>query len=138
MDEYPQNMKIGEVAKQLGISTRTIRYYEEVGLMGGNRQGPGSMRIYGKEDVVRLKFILKLKELGISLKEIHEIAVNYELNNRATDKILPQLIDVLDHHQVRIDFKIETLQALRRDINDYRKRIIDRIQQADIAQASYV
>jgi len=138
MDGFPQNMKIGEVARQLGISTRTIRYYEEVGLMGDNRQGSGSMRIYGKEDVVRLKFILKLKELGISLKEIHEIAVNYELNNRATDKILPQLIDVLDHHQERIDFKIETLIALRRDINDYRKRIIDRIQQADIAQTSYV
>jgi DNA-binding transcriptional MerR regulator len=124
MEGVQQNMKIGEVAKQLGISTRTIRYYEEVGLMGGKRKDPGNIRIYGKEDVVRLKFILKLKELGISLKKMHEIAVNYELNNRATDKVLPQLIAVLDQHQKRIDCKIETLLTLRRDINDYRYRVV--------------
>lgn len=131
MSNLKENNKIGQVAKQLGISTRTIRYYEEVGLMGDSRAGSGSIRFFSKQDVIRLKFILKLKDLGISLQEMKKIAVNYELNNQATDKILPQLIDTLESHLASVDAKITRLLALRRDIEDYHNRVVVLLQQAD-------
>ena len=57
-------VQIGELAKQLSITTRTIRYYEEIGLMGKSDRLRGGTRSYSKEDILRLKFILKLKGLG--------------------------------------------------------------------------
>jgi len=68
-----QLVQIGELARMLGITTRTIRYYEEIGLMGPPERLVGGTRTYSREDVLRLKFILKLKELGITLKEMQEL-----------------------------------------------------------------
>lgn len=98
--------------------------------MGDNRTEPGGMRFYDKKDIIRLKFILKLKDLGITLNDMKGIAVNYELNNQATDKILPQLIDILDVQLKGIDEKIDNLIGLRKEITDYRQRIIVLLQQA--------
>ncbi len=78
--------QIGEVAGDLGITARTIRYYEEIGIMGPPERDDCGPRKYTKNDIVRLKFILKLKELGISLKEMKELAENYDLNNHDRDK----------------------------------------------------
>ena len=57
--KYP--MSIGVLAKGLGITTRTIRYYEEIGLMPPSPRTSGGVRVYTKEEILRLKFILKLK-----------------------------------------------------------------------------
>ncbi len=117
--EYVQ---IGELAKGLGITTRTIRYYEEIGILGAPHRKSGP-RKYSRQDIVRLKFILKLKELGISLREIQELAENYDLNNQARDRIMPQLLDILDAHLDKVDTKISKLGSLRNDIVGYRSRI---------------
>ena len=61
---------IGVIAKKLGVTTRSIRYYEEIGLMGTYERSVSNYRIYGESEIVRLKFILKLKDLGVSLKEM--------------------------------------------------------------------
>ena len=83
MSENKELVQIGDLAKQLGITTRTIRYYEEIGLMGlSQRVGTGA-RLYGRDNIRRLKFILKLKELGISLKEMRELADNFDANNQS-------------------------------------------------------
>lgn len=60
---------IGEIAKLLGISQRTIRYYEELGFINPGRSN-GRFRIYAESDYNRLRTILHLKELGMSLEEI--------------------------------------------------------------------
>lgn len=129
MSHSGETIKIGDLAKQLGISTRTIRYYEEVGLMENGRKLANNVRHYSSEDVIRLKFILKLKELGISLKEMQEIAVYYELNEKSTGKILPQLIDILDNHINNVNDKIEKLITLRKDIVEYRSRVAEYLKQ---------
>ena len=64
---------IGEVAKQLGLSLRTIRYYEELGLLRPKGRTTGRFRLYSKGDVVRLQAIQTLKNLGYSLKDIQGI-----------------------------------------------------------------
>jgi DNA-binding transcriptional MerR regulator len=68
-------MRIGEVAQQTGTTPRTIRYYEEIGLLpaAGGRQ-PGAHRTYAEADVERLTELLRLKDLlGLSLEELREL-----------------------------------------------------------------
>ena len=119
---------IGEVARNLGITTRTIRYYEEIGLMGPPERLGGGTRMYGRAQILRLKFILKLKELGIGLKEMQDLAANFDVNDQDFDRITPHLVELLDAHIGKIDEKIANLSALRRDIVDYRGRILDILQ----------
>jgi DNA-binding transcriptional MerR regulator len=68
-------MRIGEVARLAGTTPRTIRYYEEIGLLpaAGSRE-PGAHRIYAEADVERLTELLRLKDLlGLSLEELKEL-----------------------------------------------------------------
>lgn len=117
-------IQIGKLAKQLGITTRTIRYYEEVGLMGPNDRKSGGARSYNHEEVLRLKFILKLKELGIELKEMLSLAETFDTHNQDFDTITPQVLEILDLHIHKVDDKIARLASLRKDIVNYRSRIL--------------
>jgi MerR family transcriptional regulator, repressor of the yfmOP operon len=71
-----RSLRIGEVAEQVGVTTRTIRYYEELGLLGaGAGRTKGAHRLYGQGDVVRLQGLIRLRDLlGLSLEELVEIA----------------------------------------------------------------
>ncbi len=120
--------KIGEVAKDLGITARTIRYYEEIGIMGVPERAEFGPRKYAKKDIVRLKFILKMKELGLSLKEMQELAENYDLNDQDRDKILPRMLEILASHKEKIDVKIKLLMSLRKDVDDYQQRVWEILQ----------
>lgn len=120
-----KSVQIGELAKSLGITTRTIRYYEEIGLMGKSERLGGSTRIYNKDDILRLKFILKLKTMGITLKEIQELSDIFDINEKNFSTITPKLIEILDTHIAKVDEKMANLSSLRKDIVEYRVRITD-------------
>ena len=68
-------MRIGEVAEAVGTTSRTIRYYEEIGLLGGAAErASGKHRTYTEQDVERLRDALRLKDLlGLSLEELREL-----------------------------------------------------------------
>jgi DNA-binding transcriptional MerR regulator len=66
-------MQIGEVAERLGLSLRTIRHYEEVGLAVPSARSEGGFRLYAEEDVERLRVIMQMKPLGFSLEEMREL-----------------------------------------------------------------
>lgn len=127
-DKLDSPIQIGELAKQLGITTRTIRYYEEIGLMGPSQRSGGGTRSYHRDAVLRLKFILKMKELGISLKEMQELAEHFDINQQDFDTITPKLLGILDEHIGRVDAKITNLASLRQEIVAYRGRIDDILQ----------
>jgi DNA-binding transcriptional MerR regulator len=118
-------VQIGELAKNLGITTRTIRYYEEIGLMGKTARLGGGTRTYTKEDILRLKFILKLKTMGISLKEIQELSDIFDIHEKDFTMITPKLIEILDNHIARVDEKMANLSSLRKDIVEYRIRMTE-------------
>jgi DNA-binding transcriptional MerR regulator len=124
-------LQIGEVAEMLGITTRTIRYYEEFGIMAPPQRLEGGNRVYAKEDILRLKFILKLKELGISLKEMQELSDIYKIH-KDSDKMMPRLLQFLDKHIHHIDEKITKLSSLRQDIVGYRGRIADVLKEKNL------
>jgi DNA-binding transcriptional MerR regulator len=68
-------LRIGEVARLAGTTTRTIRYYEEIGLLGSDEpREAGRHRLYGERDVERLREVLRLKELlGVNLDELKSL-----------------------------------------------------------------
>ncbi len=131
-------VQIGELAKQLGITTRTIRYYEEIGLMGLSKRVGTGARLYSREDIRRLKFILKLKVIGIGLKEMQQLAENFDTQGQSFPSqqqkfstITPQLLEILDLHINKVDEKISKLSSLRKDIVDYRLRILNSLKELE-------
>jgi len=68
-----QHMQIGEVAERTGLSLRTIRYYEEVGLVRPSSRTPGGFRLYTEPDVARLNLVKRMKPLGFSLEEMRDL-----------------------------------------------------------------
>ena len=69
-------LRIGEVAERVGVTPRTIRYYEELGLLGsGSGREKGSHRTYAETDVARLQELIRLRDLlGLTLEELVELA----------------------------------------------------------------
>lgn len=74
--------QIGEVAERLGLSLRTVRYYEEVGLVRPVERSPGGFRLYDDDAIERLALIKQMKPLEFSLEETREVL---ELRERLTD-----------------------------------------------------
>ncbi|KGO34620.1 MAG: MerR family transcriptional regulator [Desulfoprunum sp.] len=126
-----ESVQIGALAKKLGITTRTIRYYEEIGVLGKSNRLIGGTRTYTRDDILRLKFILKLKDMGISLKEIQELSNIFDINAQNFNTITPKLIEILDQHISKVDDKIASLSSLRQDIVEYRIRITDLLAKGD-------
>ena len=68
-------LRIGEVAQRVGVTTRTIRYYEELGLLGSAGREKGAHRTYAEADVAHLQELIRLRDLlGLSLEELVELA----------------------------------------------------------------
>ena len=118
------HQQIGELSRSLGITTRTLRLYEQLGLIDPPQRTEGGIRYYTKEDIRRIKFVLKVKELGLSLKQMQELAEIYR-QTKMPDRIMPRLIEILDAHTDAIHRKVGKLSSLARDIADYRKKIAE-------------
>lgn len=120
-------ISIGTLASRSGVTTRTIRYYEEMGILSPSCRHEGGNRAYTPDDFRKLRFILKLKELGLTIREMQELD-NVYAEARETDKIIPRLVGMLDSHIDTLDEKMSKLSSLRKEIVEYRKRMIERFQ----------
>jgi len=115
-------LSISEVREIVGISSRTLRYYEEVGLLPGVRRRAGGRRVYGSDEVERLRFIQRLKALGLSLAEIKELNAVYAIAG-STQAMLRRLAELLDRQLGELDGRITELMALRDEIQKYRDHV---------------
>jgi len=122
--------QIGELANLVGMSPRTIRYYEEIGLLNSVKRIEGGKRVYTDRDIQRLKFIKRLKHLGLTLSEMHELEDIYQIH-RTNRKVLPRLLELLDNHVGKIDERIQNLDRLREDIFKYQKKIRQKLNMED-------
>ena len=95
-------LKIGELAKQTGLSIRTLHYYDEIGLLVPSHRTEADHRLYGSEDIIRLQQILSLRQLGFALKEIRACLENPEFS-------LPQVIDL---HLTRLQEQMAVSRSL--------------------------
>jgi MerR family transcriptional regulator, repressor of the yfmOP operon len=121
--------RIGELAAKVGVTERTIRYYEERGLLDSVKRLDGGQRVYTDDDVRRLKFIQKLKVLGLSLAEMQELENLYG-RHHTNDKVLPRLIELLDAHLLTVSQRLGELTALRDEIRSYKQHVTKRMAEA--------
>jgi DNA-binding transcriptional MerR regulator len=121
--------RIGELAAKVGVTERTIRYYEERGLLESVKRLDGGQRVYTDDDVRRLKFIQKLKVLGLSLAEMQELETLYG-RHHTNAKVLPRLIELLDSHLATVSQRLGELAALRDEIRSYRQHVNKRLEES--------
>ncbi|MDH3258036.1 MAG: MerR family transcriptional regulator [Deltaproteobacteria bacterium] len=122
MVDRAKKYQIGEVSKILNLSIRTIRYYEEIGLLNSIKRVEHGKRVYSDEEIRRLKFIKKLKLLGLSLSEMVELEHIYRIHKTNT-KVLPKLITLLKNNADKVDDRINQLQTLKKEILEYSKKM---------------
>jgi DNA-binding transcriptional MerR regulator len=113
---------IGELAISVGLTTRTLRYWEEVGIIESVQRADGAARGYTPYFVRRIKFIMKLKELGLTIKEMQDLYIAYG-EAKQTDRMIPRLVEILDEHINMVDEKIAKLASLRKEIVEYKQKM---------------
>lgn len=126
----PDLVPIAEVRERTGLSARTLRYYEELGLLPGVRRRQGGRRVYGPDELERLRFIQRLKALGLSLAQIKELNAVHAIGG-STRALLGRLEELLDRRLVDLEARIDELATLRDEIGKYREHVNDRIETMD-------
>jgi DNA-binding transcriptional MerR regulator len=102
---------IGDLAREFDLTTRAIRFYEDLGLLQPERSGPGGRnRVYSVRDRTRLKLTLRAKRLGLSLTEAKDIIDTYD-GPRDTGAQLTKFLDVLALHRKQIEEQMADLQS---------------------------
>jgi DNA-binding transcriptional MerR regulator len=107
-------MKIGELAEATGLTTKTVRYYEQEGILPQAERTESGYRTYGPDDVERLAFVRKAKQIGLSLDEIKET-----LGLRDADEA------TCVHVRGLIEDKLAKVDAVLRDLRGFRAQLID-------------
>ncbi len=118
--------RIGELASRVGLTERTIRYYEELGLLESVKRLDGGVRVYTDDDVRRLRYIRKLKTLGLTLQEMAELEKMYQ-DHRSNRTVLPRLMELLDAHLETLNERMNELGGLRDEIRSYREHVARRL-----------
>ena len=103
-----QTFTIGQLAKEFDLTTRAIRFYEDVGLLAPQRAG--LQRIYTSRDRTRLTLTLRAKRLGLKLTEVKEILDMYD-SPRDTALQLQRFLGVLGSHREQLEAQLAELQA---------------------------
>lgn len=111
----PATLQVGEVAKKAGVSVRTVRYYEELGLLQPAVRTSGGTRLYGDAEVVRLRFVRRLKALGLDLDEIRAaLGTGQTLDNREAK--VARTLEVLRLEQRRAEEQLAALALLKAEV----------------------
>lgn len=118
---HSQRYTIRDLAKEFDLTTRAIRFYEDMGLLQPQREGPGGRnRVYSARDRTRLKLTLRAKRLGLSLTEAKDLIDMYD-SPRDTGPQLHKFLDVLAEHRRQIEEQMADLQATLDEIKVHEK-----------------
>ena len=104
---------IGDLAREFGVTTRTIRHYEHEGLVNPTRQG--TARIFSARDRVRLKLALRGKRLGFTLQEIKELFDLYDLSKDEHQQ-LEVFLDKLEKRRALLEQQLEDVDVMLREV----------------------
>lgn len=112
---------ISDLAKEFDLTTRAIRFYEDMGLLQPQRDGAGGRnRVYSARDRTRLKLTLRAKRLGLSLTEAREIIDSYD-SPRDTAPQLRKFLVILTAHREKLEAQMLDLQANLEEIRAHEK-----------------
>ncbi|ASU77014.1 MerR family transcriptional regulator [Actinopolyspora erythraea] len=118
------HMQIGEVAERCGLSLRTIRYYEEVGLVAPSARSQGGFRLYTEADLRRLTVIKRMKPLGLQLEEMRELL---ELLSREPTELTARERERLRDFQGKADEQCDRLRTRLRTAEEFADTLHDRL-----------
>ena len=112
---------ISDLAKEFDLTTRAIRFYEDLGLLQPERSGAaGRSRVYSARDRTRLKLTLRAKRLGLSLTEARDIIDMYD-SPRDTGPQLRKFLDVLAAHRMALEEQMADLVANLDEVKTHEK-----------------
>ncbi len=111
-------MNIGVLASQSGIAAKTIRYYEDIGLIQSAQRSANGYRVYSVDDTRTLRFIHRARSLGFSLEEISELLDLWMDRSRSSAAVK----SLAARHIAAIDRRIAEMRSLRRTIDDLVRR----------------
>jgi len=121
---------IGDLAREFDLTTRAIRFYEDMGLLQPQRQGAGGrVRVYAARDRARLILTLRAKRLGLSLAEARELVDMYD-GPQDTEPQLRRFLELLAAHRLQLESRLTELQA---NIAEVKTR--ERKARAELSQA---
>ena len=106
---------ISDLCKEFDITTRTIRHYEDLGLLSPSRRGQS--RVYTPSDRTRLRLILRGKRLGLSLEDSRQIIDMYEPGKTNINQ-LNTLIDAIRVQRTKLNQQLDDISKLLKDLND--------------------
>ena len=106
---------ISDLCKEFDITTRTIRHYEDLGLLSPSRRGQS--RVYTPSDRTRLRLILRGKRLGLSLEDSRQIIDMYEPGKTNINQ-LNTLIDAIRVQRTKLNQQLDDIRKLLKDLND--------------------
>jgi DNA-binding transcriptional MerR regulator len=118
-------MRIGEVADRVGVTPRTIRYYEERGLLGGGERAKGAHRLYSEADVGRLSELIRLRDLlGLSLEELVTLAEAEEARAALRDQWYgdpsdEERVAIIDRATELVQQQLDLVRARRRTLDEF-------------------
>lgn len=107
-------MRIGELARRVGVDPRTIRYYESIGVLPEPARAPSGYRDYDEEDVERLRFIRAAQGLGLRLNDIAEVMAFRERGERPCDFVL----EVVRREIEQLNRRMREMRTLKRELED--------------------
>ena len=112
---------ISDLAREFDLTTRAMRFYEDMGLLQPERDGPGGRnRVYSSRDRTRLKLTLRAKRLGLSLTEAREIIDSYD-SPRDTAPQLKKFLVILADHRKKLEAQLVDLQANLNELRVHEK-----------------
>ena len=114
-------MRIGELGERLGVTTKTIRYYESIGLVPEPQRTSSGYRVYGEGDVERLAFIKSAQRLGLALDEVREILALRERGEAPCGYVQ----GLISQELADIDRRLDELQGLRQELVALERRASD-------------
>ncbi len=106
---------ISDLAREFGITTRTIRHYEDLGLLSPRRSG--QVRLFSNGDRTKLKLILRGKRLGFTLEESREIIEMYDPGGSNVEQ-LQRLLEAIQAQRERLSRQLDDIAKMIRDLND--------------------
>ena len=117
----PTTFTISDLAREFDLTTRAIRFYEDMGLLTPERSGPGGRnRVYSNRDRTRLKLTLRAKRLGLSLTEAKDIIDMYD-SPRDTGPQLRKFLTILAQHRDQLEEQLAELQANLEEVKTHER-----------------
>lgn len=136
ISDQDELLQIGSAAERVGLSLRTVRYWEEVGLVRPPTRTDGGFRLYSVLDIQRLLVVKNMKPLGLSLEEMRDLLELLEPSadpENLPEREFARLVEALHGFAERTDGSIEKLERQLIDARTLQTRITERLARCDAA-----